>query len=88
MGNIALGSNESCRSYVVAANAFILLSFYLLSQKTGETYAIKVSNNFGMMRPVEIRRREYDVLLKLNHENIVKIFATEIEVNNASQHQL
>ena len=55
-------------------------SLYLILQKTGETYAIKVSNNFGMMRPVEIRRREYDVLLKLHHENIVKIFATEVEV--------
>ena len=65
----------------MAANAFISLSLYLISQKTGETYAIKVSNSFGMMRPVEIRRREYDVLLKLNHENIVKIFATEVEVN-------
>ena len=68
------------RSYVVAANTFISLSPDLISQKTGEAYAIKVSNNFGMMRPVEIRRREYDVLLKLNHENIVKIFATEVEV--------
>lgn len=55
-------------------------SLYLILQKTGETYAIKVANNFGMMRPVEIRRREYDVLLKLHHENIVKIFATEVEV--------
>ncbi|XP_015780136.1 PREDICTED: serine/threonine-protein kinase TBK1-like [Acropora digitifera] len=54
-------------------------------KKTGETFAIKVSNNFGMMRPVEIRRREYDVLLKLNHENIVKIFATEVEIRGQNE---
>ncbi|KAK2571078.1 Serine/threonine-protein kinase TBK1 [Acropora cervicornis] len=54
-------------------------------KKTGETYAIKVSNHFGMMRPVEIRRREYDVLLKLNHENIVKIFATEVEIRGQNE---
>ncbi|XP_029201599.2 serine/threonine-protein kinase TBK1-like isoform X1 [Acropora millepora] len=54
-------------------------------KKTGETYAIKVSNNFGMMRPVEIRRREYDVLLKLHHENIVKIFATEVEIRGQNE---
>ena len=41
-----------------------------------------------MMRPVEIRRREYDVLLKLNHENIVKIFATDVEVTNPSHSHL
>ena len=33
-----------------------------------------------MMRPLEVRRREFEVLTKLNHENIVKIHATETEV--------
>ena len=32
------------------------------------------------MRPVEVRRREFEVLNKLNHENIVKLFASETEV--------
>ena len=54
--------------------------FSLLSQKTGDTFAIKVSNNLGMMRPLEVRRREFEVLTKLNHDNIVKIYSTETEV--------
>ena len=35
-----------------------------------------------MMRPVEVRRREFEVLNKLNHENIVKLFASETEVSS------
>jgi len=50
-------------------------------QKTGDTYAVKISNQLGMMRPVEVRRREFEVLNKLNHENIVKLFASETEVS-------
>jgi len=41
---------------------------------------VKISNQLGMMRPVEVRRREFEVLNKLNHENIVKLFASETEV--------
>ena len=33
-----------------------------------------------MMRPFDVRRREFEVLAKLNHENIVKIYASETEV--------
>ena len=51
-----------------------------LLQKTGDTYAVKISNQLGMMRPVEVRRREFEVLNKLNHENIVKLYASETEV--------
>jgi len=42
---------------------------------------VKISNQLGMMRPVEVRRREFEVLNKLNHENIVKLFASETEVS-------
>ena len=35
-----------------------------------------------MMRPVEVRRREFEVLNKLNHENIVKLYASETEVSS------
>lgn len=49
-------------------------------KKTGDMYAIKVSNQLGMMRPLEVRRREFEVLNKLNHENIVKLYASETEV--------
>ena len=46
-------------------------------------FAIKTFNHLGMMRPQEIRNREYDVLKKLDHENIVKIYDTEVEVGNS-----
>ena len=64
----------------VVVLALLIHLFHFHSQKTGDTFAIKVSNNLGMMRPVEVRRREFDVLSKLNHVNIVKIFTTETEV--------
>ena len=35
-----------------------------------------------MMRPFDVRRREFEVLAKLNHENIVKINASETEVRS------
>ncbi|XP_027051194.1 serine/threonine-protein kinase TBK1-like [Pocillopora damicornis] len=54
-------------------------------KKTGETFAVKVSNNLGMMRPVEIRRREFEVLTKLNHENIVKLYASETELRSQNE---
>ncbi|XP_020631400.1 serine/threonine-protein kinase TBK1-like isoform X3 [Orbicella faveolata] len=38
-----------------------------------------------MMRPVEVRRREFEVLNKLNHENIVKLFATETELRSQNE---
>ncbi len=63
-----------------AFNQPLPLSTFFRSQKTGDTYAIKVSNQLGMMRPLEVRRREFEVLNKLNHENIVKLFASETEV--------
>ena len=36
------------------------------------------------MRPVDIQMREFDVLKKLGHENIVQLHAIEEEVSNAS----
>ena len=37
-----------------------------------------------MMRPFDVRRREFEVLAKLNHENIVKIYASETEVRSCA----
>ncbi|XP_073228812.1 serine/threonine-protein kinase TBK1-like [Porites lutea] len=54
-------------------------------KKTGDAFAIKVSNNLGMMRPFDVRRREFEVLAKLNHENIVKIYASETELRTQNE---
>ncbi|KAL9959562.1 hypothetical protein ACROYT_G032893 [Oculina patagonica] len=55
------------------------------NKKTGDTFAVKISNQLGMMRPVEVRRREFEVLNKLNHENIVKLYASETELRSQNE---
>ncbi|XP_070447238.1 inhibitor of nuclear factor kappa-B kinase subunit epsilon isoform X6 [Equus przewalskii] len=48
-----------------------------LWQKSGELVAVKVFNTASYMRPREVQVREFEVLRKLNHQNIVKLFAVE-----------
>lgn len=50
-------------------------------QKTGDLYAVKVFNNLSFLRPLDVQMREFEVLKKLNHKNIVKLFAVEEEVS-------
>lgn len=47
------------------------------SKKAGELVAVKVFNNSSYLRPYEVQMREFEVLRKLNHKNIVKLFAVE-----------
>ncbi|KAF3859754.1 hypothetical protein F7725_022153 [Dissostichus mawsoni] len=49
--------------------------------KTGDLYAVKVFNNLSFLRPLDVQMREFEVLKKLNHKNIVKLFAVEEESN-------
>lgn len=46
-------------------------------QKSGELVAVKVFNTASYLRPHEVQVREFEVLRKLNHQNIVKLFAVE-----------
>ncbi|NXU60602.1 TBK1 kinase, partial [Horornis vulcanius] len=48
-------------------------------KKTGDLYAVKVFNSISFLRPVDVQMREFEVLRKLNHKNIVKLFAIEEE---------
>nr|ANF04472.1 TANK-binding kinase 1 transcript variant X1 [Danio rerio] len=48
-------------------------------KKTGDLYAVKVFNNLSFLRPLDVLMREFEVLKKLNHKNIVKLFAVEEE---------
>ncbi len=57
-------------------------------QKTGDLYAVKVFNNLSFLRPLDVQLREFEVLKKLNHKNIVKLFAVEEEVRPSSSQQL
>uniref|UniRef100_A0A7M4ELH2 Inhibitor of nuclear factor kappa B kinase subunit epsilon n=1 Tax=Crocodylus porosus TaxID=8502 RepID=A0A7M4ELH2_CROPO len=47
------------------------------NKKSGELVAVKVFNNASYLRPQEVQLREFEVLRKLNHKNIVKLFAIE-----------
>ncbi|XP_075385624.1 inhibitor of nuclear factor kappa-B kinase subunit epsilon isoform X1 [Tenrec ecaudatus] len=47
------------------------------SKKSGELVAVKVFNNVSYLRPHEVQVREFEVLRKLKHQNIVKLFAVE-----------
>uniref|UniRef100_A0A3B4BWZ3 Protein kinase domain-containing protein n=1 Tax=Pygocentrus nattereri TaxID=42514 RepID=A0A3B4BWZ3_PYGNA len=45
------------------------------NKKTGEVVAVKVFNMASYSRPYEVQIREFEILRKLNHVNIVKLFA-------------
>ncbi|XP_063811235.1 inhibitor of nuclear factor kappa-B kinase subunit epsilon [Pseudophryne corroboree] len=47
------------------------------NKKSGEEVAVKVFNNSSYLRPYEVQMREFEMLGKLNHINIVKLFAVE-----------
>ncbi|XP_053318026.1 serine/threonine-protein kinase TBK1 [Spea bombifrons] len=52
------------------------------NKKTGDLYAVKVFNNLSFLRPADVQTREFEVLKKLNHKNIVKLFAIEEETSS------
>ncbi|XP_018431889.1 PREDICTED: serine/threonine-protein kinase TBK1 [Nanorana parkeri] len=52
------------------------------NKKTGDLYAVKVFNNLSYLRPADVQTREFEVLKKLNHKNIVKLFAIEEEMSS------
>ncbi|KAK2505423.1 hypothetical protein MC885_005603 [Smutsia gigantea] len=54
------------------------------NKKSGELVAVKVFNTASYLRPREVQVREFEVLRKLNHQNIVKLFAVE-ETGNSRQ---
>ncbi|XP_040841490.1 inhibitor of nuclear factor kappa-B kinase subunit epsilon isoform X3 [Ochotona curzoniae] len=47
------------------------------NKKSGELVAVKVFNTASYLRPREVQEREFEVLRKLNHQNIVRLFAVE-----------
>uniref|UniRef100_A0A8D2KWQ7 Inhibitor of nuclear factor kappa B kinase subunit epsilon n=1 Tax=Varanus komodoensis TaxID=61221 RepID=A0A8D2KWQ7_VARKO len=54
------------------------------NKKSGELVAVKVFNTASYLRPQEAQIREFEVLRKLNHQNIVKLFAVE-EIESSKQ---
>lgn len=50
---------------------------YLCAQRSGELVAVKVFNAVSYQRPHEVQMREFEMLRKLNHNNIVRLFTVE-----------
>lgn len=63
------------------------LSYYIVCfvQKTGDLVAVKTFNKISLDRPLNVQMREFDVLKKVNHENIVKLIAIEEDLESASK---
>lgn len=49
----------------------------MFAQRTGELVAVKVFNVVSYNRPHDVQLREFEMLRKLNHGNIVKIYTVE-----------
>lgn len=47
------------------------------NKKSGELVAVKVFNMVSYNRPHDVQMREFEMLRKLNHSNIVKLYAVE-----------
>lgn len=81
-------NRKSQNDWIMSVCTFTIFCFCLMSsfvcfqQKTGDLYAVKVFNSISFLRPVDVQMREFEVLKKLNHKNIVKLFAIEEEVMN------
>lgn len=53
--------------------------FQGVNKNNGEPVAVKTFNQLSHMRPHEVQIREFEVLKKVKHENIVKLLAIEEE---------
>ncbi|EEC12865.1 serine/threonine protein kinase, putative, partial [Ixodes scapularis] len=56
-----------------------------VNKQTGEPVAVKTFNQVSQMRPLEVQMREFEVLNKVNHENIVRLLAVEEDVESRSK---
>lgn len=56
---------------------FVFFLCVFVEQKSGELVAVKVFNMMSYNRPHEVQMREFEMLRKLNHRNIVRLFAVE-----------
>lgn len=53
--------------------------FQGVNKNNGEPVAVKTFNQLSRMRPHDVQMREFEVLKKVKHENIVKLLAIEEE---------
>ncbi|XP_017755004.1 PREDICTED: inhibitor of nuclear factor kappa-B kinase subunit epsilon [Eufriesea mexicana] len=56
--------------------------FQGVNKNNGEPVAVKTFNQLSHVRPHDVQMREFEVLKKVNHENIVQLLAIEEEQDN------
>lgn len=61
---------------IVYVIKFTEANFFLIKHN-GEAVAVKTFNQVSHMRPYEVQMREFEVLRKVKHNNIVKLLAIE-----------
>ncbi|CAG5120800.1 unnamed protein product [Candidula unifasciata] len=55
------------------------------NKRTGDEVAVKVFNSQSFHRPFVVQNREFDVMTKLKHDNIVKLLAIEEEMTSRTK---
>ena len=50
-----------------------------MNKHNGETVAVKTFNQLSHMRPQEVQMREFEVLQKVKHENIVRYYGAWVD---------
>ena len=83
---LSMNNFKSSQNYLWNTNAVLGKGatgavYFGHNKHSGETVAVKCFNHLSHMRPYEVQKREFEVLKKVNHENIVKLLAIEEEVN-------
>lgn len=84
--NLRCSSNYIWNTNAVLGKGATSSVYHGMNKHTGEVVAIKVFNSISHMRPPDVQRREYELLSKVNHENIVQLLA--IEEEDGSQHKV
>lgn len=71
---------------------FSIWIFQGVNKHNGEPVAVKTFNQLSTMRPYEVQIREFEVLKKVKHDNIVKLLAIEgfyqFSINYALMNQI
>ena len=62
----------------------VVYHFVFLLQKTGDVVAVKMFNHMSYMRPQDVQQREFEVLLKLKHRNIIYLHGIEEDVSTTT----
>lgn len=67
---------------VGVCDQFLFVCLFVFHQKTGELVAVKQFNQSSFNRQLAVQDREFEIMSKLDHKNIVRFLAWEVEVSS------